>query len=113
MSNSWPDIMIGSAYREVVENFDAYDTTPVSKRQARAYGGFDPLVSIARRRGRAHDLCVCACGWKGKHHELMNVGWRGGMNHKIMRRPDGFCPTCSKRPFWMPLTEAQAAILAP
>lgn len=79
----------------------------------KSYGDFDALCSLPRRRGRAFDLCVCPCGWVGKHQELISPNWRGDMDRQKMRRPDGFCPTCRKRPFWMPLSESQAAVLAP
>ena len=65
----------------------------------------------ARGRVREHMLCVCNCGWKGKYENLRPAEWRGDKNPLAMRRPEGFCPECGHRAFWMPLTEAQALVL--
>lgn len=92
---------------------DELDSLAPNFTRPNTYGDFDPMCSLARRRGRAHELVVCPCGWRGKHAELRSVGWRGEGDISILRRPDGFCPDCKKRPFWMPLSEAQAAILEP
>lgn len=61
--------------------------------------------------GKKHGLCHCAhCGWKG-HESKLQRAWNNTARTK--RRPIGYCPECSQRPFWLRMTKAQAALLAP
>jgi hypothetical protein len=65
---------------------------------------------LMRDRGRHHGYCECLCGWKGVVGSLIQLT---ALEGAAARRPEGYCPQCQQRPFWMKMTEAQAALLAP
>lgn len=64
----------------------------------------------AERRGKEFGFCSCwECGWQGKFEHLSRI-WAWTFPHPP-RRPNGYCPQCEARVYWLPLSKAQVMVL--